>query len=66
MRAEGTMFLDFEGTTHALIGFALEDGRQLAAENRRFCSRPLLEAPLAEYPAVQIVVSSDWRHFCDD
>ena len=59
------MFLDFDGTTHPFIESALENDIEIAVESL-FCWRPLLETALAEYPAVRIVVSSDWRHFCDD
>lgn len=57
------MFLDFDGTTHPFLESALEDD---AADDNLFCWRPLLEVALADYPAVRIVVSSDWRHFSDD
>ena len=60
------LFLDFDGVMHPYDPLAIEDNSRIAADVGRFCWLPLLTYTLAEYPAVRIVVTSDWRHFSDD
>jgi Swiss Army Knife RNA repair-like protein len=52
---------------HPLGTLALGEGfRILEDGSRLFCWRAILERELAAFPRVRIVVSSDWRHVCDD
>ncbi|HMM54215.1 MAG TPA: HAD domain-containing protein [Candidatus Desulfobacillus sp.] len=47
-----TLFLDFDGVLHPAF----------CPEEEHFCRRPLLEAVLRRHPAVEVVISSSWRH----
>ncbi len=60
------LFLDFDGVMHPYDPFVIEDALGVAEDVGHFCWLPLLVDALAAYPAVRIVVTSDWRHFCDD
>ena len=60
------LFLDFDGVMHPYDPFVIEDPFGVAADAGHFCWLPLLTDALAAYPAVRIVVTSDWRHFSDD
>lgn len=53
------LFLDIDGVTHPVFPRAdLPD-----AENLPFSYLPRLEAVLREFPAVKIVIASDWRKY---
>jgi len=56
-----TIYLDFDGVLHALGEPALDDDFKLVDNPRLFGWREVLEALLQPWPAVQIIVSSDWR-----
>jgi len=59
--ATPVLFLDFDGVMHPYDLYAVE--ANLRAD--QFCWLPLLTQSLAPYPAVRIVVTSDWRYFSD-
>ena len=59
--ATPVLFLDFDGVTHPYDPYAVD--RDL--RTNQFCWLPVLAQTLEEYPAVRIVVTSDWRYFSD-
>ncbi|CAG9219307.1 hypothetical protein BCAR13_410044 [Paraburkholderia caribensis] len=60
------LFLDFDGVLHPVGEPALDDNFCLIDNPRLFVWRPILDALLAQYPAVRIIISSDWRRLFDD
>lgn len=50
------LFLDFDGVLHP------EHEREPTPVDRVFCHLPRLESVLRDFPAVDIVISSMWRH----
>ncbi|MEC5405995.1 HAD domain-containing protein [Paraburkholderia sp. MPAMCS5] len=60
------LFLDFDGVLHPVREPALDEDFRLIENPGLFVWRPILEALLAEHPAVRIIVSSDWRRLFDD
>ncbi|MEM5341466.1 HAD domain-containing protein [Paraburkholderia azotifigens] len=60
------LFLDFDGVLHPVGEPALDDDFCLIENPGLFIWRPILEALLAPYPAVRIIISSDWRRLFDD
>ncbi|KGW85241.1 HAD domain-containing protein [Burkholderia pseudomallei] len=61
-----TLFSDFDGVLHPADAAAFDDAGRLVADPRLFTWLPVLADILAPYPAVRIVVSSDWRRWLDD
>jgi hypothetical protein len=60
------LFLDFDGVLHPVGERALDDDFCLIENPGLFIWRPIQEALLAQYPAVRIIISSDWRRLFDD
>jgi len=60
------LFLDFDGVLHPVGEPALDEDFRLIENPGLFVWRPVLEELLAPYPAVRIIVSSDWRRLFDD
>ncbi len=60
------LFLDFDGVLHPYGTDALSEDFKLLDNPALFEFLPVLEALLAPHPAVQIIVSSDWRRLFDD
>ncbi|MEM5292241.1 HAD domain-containing protein [Paraburkholderia sabiae] len=60
------LFLDFDGVLRPVGEPALDDDFGLIDNPGLFVWRPILEALLAQYPAVRIIISSDWRRLFDD
>jgi hypothetical protein len=60
------LFLDFDGVLHPVGERALDENFRLIANPGLFVWRPMLEQILEPFPAVRIVVSSDWRRLFDD
>ncbi len=61
--ATPVLFLDFDGVLHQADEPTIGGNGEFIANERLFCWREHLEALLQAYPAVQIVVSSDWRKY---
>lgn len=61
-----TIFLDFDGVLHRLGEPAIDEGFRLMENPGLFCWCPLLREAIAPYPAVRIVIASDWRRIFDD
>ncbi|QKL60741.1 hypothetical protein HI808_03220 [Ralstonia solanacearum] len=61
-----TLFTDFDGVLHPADAAAFDGAGRLVADPRLFTWLPVLADILAPYPAVRIVVSSDWRRWLDD
>lgn len=61
-----TIYLDFDGVLHADGEAALDEQFRLIANPKLFCWRGQLDTLLAPYPAVRIIVSSDWRRLFGD
>ena len=59
------LFLDFDGVLHPFGEAAVDENYRLLPNPRLFCWRSILEDLLAPYPAVKIIVSSDWRRLFD-
>lgn len=60
------IYLDFDGVLHPLGTEAIDENGQLLPNPQLFCWLPILEQALAPYPAVKIIISSDWRRLCAD
>lgn len=60
------LFVDFDGVLHAADEPALDSAGRLLPNPHLFAWLPLLDAILAPYPDVAIIVSSDWRRLLDD
>ncbi|WP_308142729.1 HAD domain-containing protein [Burkholderia pseudomallei] len=61
-----TLFTDFDGVVHPADATTFDRAGRLVADPRLFAWLPVLADILAPYPAVRIVVSSDWRRWLDD
>lgn len=59
------LFLDFDGVTHPYDPWSIEVNLRVRADLGPFCWLHLLTQTLGDYPAVRIVVTSDWRYFSD-
>ncbi|CAB3741013.1 hypothetical protein LMG22037_06443 [Paraburkholderia phenoliruptrix] len=60
------LFLDFDGVLHPVGEPALDEHCRLIENPGLFIWRPIPEALLTPYPAVRIIVSSNWRRLFDD
>ncbi|WP_176382013.1 HAD domain-containing protein [Paraburkholderia youngii] len=60
------LFVDFDGVLHPVGEATLDEDFRLIENPGLFVWRPILELLLASYPAVRIIVSSDWRRIFDD
>lgn len=54
------LFLDFDGVLHPERVFITRKGPKLEGDGHLFMWMPLLEAELAAFPAVKIVLSTSW------
>jgi hypothetical protein len=54
------LFLDFDGVLHPDQVYITASGPQLRAEGELFMWAPILEAELAPYPDLKIVLSTSW------
>lgn len=61
-----TLFSDFDGVLHPADAATFDGTGRLVADPRLLAWLPVLADILAPYPAVRIVVSSDWRRWLDD
>ncbi|WP_416050273.1 HAD domain-containing protein [Cupriavidus basilensis] len=60
------IFLDFDGVLHPYGEQAVDEDFRLIGNPNLFVWLPIIDSLLAPYPAVRIVVSSDWRRLFDD
>lgn len=58
------LFLDFDGVLHPDAAFLVKGRPTLKAEGQLFMWAPLLVDVLADFPEVQIVLSTSWRVSC--
>lgn len=54
------IFLDFDGVLHPDVAFLVKGRPTLKAESELFIWVPLLTKTLADFPEVQIVLSTSW------
>lgn len=64
--ATKVLFLDFDGVLHPDGSEAIDERGRLIDNPVLFCWLPILADILDPYPAVRIIVSSDWRRLFDD
>lgn len=60
------LYLDFDGVLHPFGEEAIDEYGRLLPNPQLFCWLPILSELLSPYPAVRVIVSSDWRRLFSD
>ena len=60
------LYLDFDGVLHPFGEEAIDEYGRLLPNPNLFCWLPILSDLLSTRPAVQVIVSSDWRRLFPD